>query len=184
MELLRLPFTAVGADYEEDMSLDLSPEDLVAHLALGKAQAVAKDYADALVIGGDTIVVHDGTLLGKPYTSEKAREMLQSLRGATHQIMTGLAVIDTKTGETRQAVSVSDLRFRDYTDEEIENYLQTGEPFDRAGAYALQGYASLFAQEIRGDYYSILGLSVVELRKILDEFGIDVWEGILGIEHG
>ena len=179
VELLRLPFEAVASAYEEDMSLLLPPRELVQHLALGKAQAVAMTYPDALVIGGDTIVVLKDRVMGKPHTPEEAREMLQALRGTTHQVVTGLAVIDTATGETKTSATVTDLTFKAYSDEEIENYLKTGEPFDRAGAYAIQGYASLFVEKIDGDYQGALGLSVVELVKILKGFDVDVWRAIL-----
>ncbi|MBI5370134.1 septum formation inhibitor Maf [Candidatus Uhrbacteria bacterium] len=178
MELMRLPFEAVASDYEEDMTLDLPVQELVQHLALGKAQAVVSRYKEALVIGGDTIVVLDEHRLGKPHTSERAREMLALLRGRTHQVMTGHAVIDTATGKTKTAVSISDVTFSAYTDEQIDAYVCTGEPLDRAGAYAIQGLASLFTQEIKGDYFGVLGLSVVTLARLLGEFGVDVWNNI------
>lgn len=179
MNLLCVPFEAVASDYEEDMTLDLPPADLVKHLALGKAQALATHYEDALILGGDTIVVLDEHRLGKPHTSERAREMLALLRGRTHQVMTGHAIVDTKTGETKTAVSISDVTFRFYSDEEIDRYVSTGEPIDRAGAYAIQGYASLFTDQIKGDYYGILGLSVTTMAGLLNEFGIDVWDEII-----
>jgi septum formation protein len=175
---MRLPFEAVASDYEEDMALAMPPSDLVQHLALGKAQAVAANYADALVIGGDTIVVLDEHRLGKPRTSERAREMLELLCGRTHQVMTGHAIIDTKSGETKTAVSITDVTFRAYSNEEIAAYIATGEPIDRAGAYAIQGYASLFTQEIKGDYFGILGLSVTTIAQLLDAFGVNVWDAI------
>lgn len=179
VELLGVPFEAVASAYEEDMSLSLPPRELVQHLALGKAQAVADSYSDALVIGGDTIVVLEGQVMGKPHTPEKAREMLEVLRGVTHQVMTGLAVVDTATGEVRSSVSVTDVTFKTYSDKEIENYVKTGEPLDRAGAYAIQGYASLFVEKIDGDYQGVLGLSARELSKALEAFGVDIWGSIL-----
>lgn len=178
MGLLCLPFEAVASDYEEDMTLDLPPSQLVQHLALGKAQAVAKKYTDALVIGGDTIVVLDDHRLGKPHTPERAKEMLVMLRGRTHQVMTGHAVIDTATGVTKTAVSMSNVTFSAYTEKQIDCYVATGEPLDRAGAYAIQGYASLFTEKIEGDYFGILGLSVTTLAELLLKFGVDVWASI------
>ncbi|PIR47875.1 septum formation inhibitor Maf [Candidatus Uhrbacteria bacterium CG10_big_fil_rev_8_21_14_0_10_50_16] len=178
MELLRLPFEVVASDYEEDMALDMAPEALVQHLALGKARAVVDTVGEGLVIGGDTIIVLESMVMGKPHTPERAREMLRLLRGKTHQVMTGLAVIDAVTNETRQAVSITDVTFTAYTDKEIDDYVATGEPLDRAGAYAIQGYASLFLEEMRGDYFGVLGLSVVDLARVLKEFDVDVWEGI------
>lgn len=178
MQLLRLPFEAVASDYEEDMTLDFPPNELVQHLALGKAQAVASTYSDALVIGGDTIVVVDQHRLGKPHTPDRAREMLELLRGRTHQVMTGHAIIDTKSKKTKTAVSISDVTFKNYSDKEIDAYVKTGEPIDRAGAYAIQGYASLFTEKIEGDYFGILGLSVVTIAELLSEFEIDVWDSI------
>lgn len=179
MQLLCVPFEAVASDYEEDMTLDFLPSELVQHLALGKAQAVATKYSDALVIGGDTIVVVDQHRLGKPHTPERAREMLELLRARTHQVMTGHAIIDTTSGESKTAVSISNVTFKNYTDKEIDDYVKTGEPIDRAGAYAIQGYASLFTEKIEGDYFGILGLSVFMLASMFREFGVDVWDSIV-----
>lgn len=179
LELLGLTFEAVASGYEEDMTREVSPRELVAELALGKAQTVAGVYPDALVIGGDTIVVFEKQVMGKPHTPEKAVEMLKTLRGQTHQVMTGLAIIDTATGKTKTDVCVNDVTFRNYSDREISNYVATGEPLDRAGAYAIQGYASLFVKEIRGDYQGVLGLSIATLAGMLRECGVEVWEGIL-----
>mgnify|MGYP001614186591 FL=1 len=92
--------------------------------------------------------------------------------------MTGLAIIDTESGRIKIDVSVSDVTFRSYSDKEIEDYINTGEPFGHAGAYAIQGYASLFADKIQGDYFGILGLSVTALARLLHEFEIDVWDFI------
>lgn len=178
MQLLRVPFESVASEYEEDMALDFPPHELVQHLALGKAQAVAKKFDDALVIGGDTIVVLDHHRLGKPHTPERAKEMLQLLRGKTHQVMTGHAIVDTKTGKSKTAVSITDVTFKAYTQTEIDDYVSTGEPIDRAGAYAIQGFASLFTEKINGDYYGILGMSVTTIAGLLKEFGIDVWDSI------
>jgi len=180
MELLCVPFEVRASNYEEDMTLALPPEELVQHLAVCKAQAVAVGVSAGLVIGGDTIISLDGRVMGKPHTEENAQEMLRALRGKTHQVLTGLAVIDVETGQTRQAINITNVTFKPYTDKEITDYVQTGEPLDRAGAYAIQGYASLFVQEIHGDYFGVLGLSLTDLAALLKEFGIDVWEGIVG----
>lgn len=178
MRLLRVPFEAVASDYEEDMTLAMEPPDLVQHLALGKAQAVAARSEDALVIGGDTIIVLNNQPFGKPHTPERAREMLGLLRGQTHQVMTGHAVMETATGRTKTAVSISHVTFFPYSDEVIEAYVATGEPLDRAGAYAIQGYGALLAKEILGDYDGILGMSVVVIAGLLREFGVEVWDAI------
>ncbi len=178
MALLHVPLEAVASDYEEDMTFDFPPDELVQHLALGKAQSVASKYADALVIGGDTIVVLDNHRLGKPHTPQRAREMLELLRGKTHKVMTGHAVIDTASGKIKTAVTVSNVTFKNYADKEIEDYVKTGEPIDRAGAYAIQGFASLFTEKIDGDYFGILGMSVTTIADLLKEFEIDVWKFI------
>ena len=178
MSLLKLPFEAMASDYDEDMTLEMEPAELVQFLALGKARAVTTQYEDALIIGGDTIVVLDNHRLGKPHTPERAREMLNLLRGRTHQVMTGHAIVDTKTGITKTAVSISNVTFGDYSDQHIEDYIKTGEPLDRAGAYAIQGFASLFLKEIKGDYFGILGLSITTLAELLQEFELDVWDSI------
>ncbi len=159
-----LPFTSIAPDYEEDMTLHSDPVTLAKELSLGKALAVAKENPDAVVIGADTFIAYDNVLLGKPHTKERAREMLEQLSGSTHAVVTGLAVVSLAEGKTAQDVAEARVTFRVITPEEIAAYIETGEPLDRAGAYAIQGGAAKFVEHVDGDYLGILGLPREKLR--------------------
>lgn len=160
-------FEAVASDYEEDMTLPMPPGELVKFLSKGKAESVAKNYTNSLVIGGDTFIAFEGKVLGKPHTEDKAREMLKMLSGKTHFVWTGIYVIDTDTQNFISDAVESKITFKDLSDQEIEDYIKTGEPLERAGAYAIQTIGNTFAEKIEGDYDAIVGLPTKELSEIL-----------------
>ena len=141
-------------------------EALVSENAARKAQAAAPEYADAIVIGADTIVAYDGVIYGKPVDRADAKRMLQTLSGNTHKVYTGICLIDTKTGKTVGGSSVCEVTFPKLKEREIEEYLDSGEPFDKAGAYGIQGRGALLVDHIEGDYYAVVGLSVSLLRRL------------------
>lgn len=172
LSLLGIPFTVIPSNYEEDMTLPLSPEKLVQHLALGKAQAVADPLSDAIVIGSDTFVSCNGKILGKPHTPEKAKAMLRMLSGKKHTLYTGLAIIDTEAKKTITDFTTTDIYFADMTDEDINDYVATKEPLDRAGAYALQEKGALYITRLDGDYFSAIGLPLRLVAKYLKELGV------------
>ena len=157
------------SDYEEDMTLDLSPHELAKYLSAGKAHAVAGKYKNAVIIAADTFVVFQGEILGKPHTKENAEKMLIKLSGNTHSVVTGLTIIDTATGETISEAHESKLYFREITQEEIDEYIDSGEPLGMAGAYAIQGGAGKFVEKIEGDRSSIIGLPMKALLKRLKQ---------------
>ena len=168
-----LQFEAVSPDYEEDMTLPLDATELAKVLSLGKAMAVAQLHPEAIVIGADTFIAHNGVVLGKPHTAERAKHMLQQLSGVTHQVITGLSVVCVESAQTIQVAEVAQVTFRTITSEEIDAYIATGEPLDRAGAYAIQSGAKKFVERTEGDYMSILGLPKDRLLKIFNsEFNI------------
>lgn len=159
-----LPFTVKVADIDETMTPGMPPEEAVADVSRRKALAVERRSTDT-VIAADTIVVVDGTILGKPADEADALRMLQLLSGRTHQVMTGLTVI---RGETiLSCTEITDVTFRSLSDAEIAAYIRSGEPMDKAGAYGIQGDASLFVTSIKGDYYNVVGLPVCRLATIL-----------------
>ncbi len=178
LEQIGLNFIVRPSDYEEDMKLDMEPMVLARHLSEGKAKdiAAAHQTEDIVVIGADSIVVCGGSVLGKPYTPEKAREMLQLLRGKTCQVITGYTLIDCLTGEVRSGAKSSNVRMRDYSDEEIDSYIATGEPLDKAGSYALQDKGVLLIDGIEGDYSNVIGLPLTDVALALRELGIEVWQ--------
>ena len=174
LEGLHIPFTVEKSDYEEDMSLPLAPRELAAHLALGKAAAVAAKHTDAIVIGADTLVVVGNEVFGKPGTPELARAMLKKLSGTTHTILTGIALIDADSGEWHTRTEETTVTFRKLSDAEIEEYLETGEPFDKAGGYAIQGKGARFVEKIEGRVDNAVGLPGDALLEELAKLGIAV----------
>jgi septum formation protein len=172
LEKAGLVFDIVISDYEENMSLPLSPSELAKYLSRGKAEAVAQRVENAVIISADTFISHKGKIIGKPHVPEKAKEMLRNFSGKTHSVITGFTIHDTADKKTISRAVETKVFFRELTDEEIDGYVATGEPLDKAGAYAIQGGASGFIEKIEGDYDNVVGLPVGEVLKILfGEFG-------------
>ena len=164
--LFRLPFTVQVADIDETMDLNKPPYDEVARVSRCKAEAVARG-ADDIVIAADTIVVCEGKVLGKPKDESDAKAMLTLLSGRDHQVMTGMCVLRGEKIVT--ATEVTDIHFRELSEAEIDAYIATGEPMDKAGSYGIQGGAALFCEKMVGDYYNVMGLPVCRLHAILHE---------------
>ena len=171
--LFHIPFEVRVADIDETMDLQKAPCDEVARVSRMKAMAVQRE-ADDVVIAADTIVVCDGQVLGKPADEADARRMLQLLSGRDHQVMTGLCVLrgDKQVSYTE----VTDIHFRSLTDREIDRYIATKEPMDKAGSYGIQGGAALFAEKLVGDYYNVMGLPVCRLGQILQQVAPELME--------
>ena len=162
--LFRIPFTVRAADIDETMDPAADPAAEVARVSLAKAQATPRQPED-VVIAADTIVVLDGAVLGKPADREDAVRMLTALSGRDHQVMTGLAVL--RGEQTLFHTEITDIHFRPLSEREIREYVATGEPMDKAGAYGIQGGAALFAEKMHGDYYNVMGLPVCKLWQML-----------------
>lgn len=164
LSLFGLPFTVRAADIDETMDPALLPFDEVGRVSRAKAMATMRE-ADDVVIAADTIVVCQGKVLGKPRNEAEAVEMLTLLSGRDHQVMTGCTVLRGEKSET--FTEVTDLHFRPLSKKEIEHYVATGEPMDKAGSYGIQGGAALFCQRLEGDYYNVMGLPVCALGERL-----------------
>ena len=165
LKLIGLPFVVRVADIDETMDLTRPAYDEVARVSRLKALAVERENPEDVVIAADTIVVCEGKVLGKPHSPEAARDMLRLLSGRDHQVMTGCTIL---RGE--QAVSfteVTDLHFRPLSDREIDRYVASGEPMDKAGSYGIQGGAALFCSHMAGDYYNVMGLPLCTLVQKL-----------------
>ena len=164
--MFHIPFTVRVADIDETMDPNKPVYDEVARVSSQKAAAVQALPTD-VVIAADTVVVCEGTVLGKPRDEADAAAMLRLLSGREHQVMTGLTVLrgDKKVCCTE----VTDIHFKPLTDREIRDYIQTGESMDKAGAYGIQGGAALFVERICGDYFNVVGLPVCKLGQILKE---------------
>lgn len=176
-EVLRaadIPLEAVPADVDEARQPNEAPEELVRRLAEAKARFAAARAASgepAIVVGADTEVVVDGLVLGKPASAEDARVMLRRLSGRAHGVITGLAVIRLPDGAMRAEQETTLVTFAPLTAQEIEDYVASGEPFDKAGAYAIQGRAGRFVTRVEGCYFNVVGLPLARLYRILREFG-------------
>ena len=176
LSLFGIPFTVRAADIDETMDPQKAPFDEVARVSRCKALALPRQPGD-VVVAADTIVVCQGKVLGKPHSPHQAVEMLKLLSGRDHQVMTGCTVIADGGSET--FTEVTDLHFRALTDEEIEAYVATGEPMDKAGAYGIQGGAALFCPRMEGDYYNVMGLPVCRLGQTLRRLAPEVMEAKL-----
>jgi septum formation protein len=170
-----IPFRVVPGDIDEN-NADLSgtPEQKAERLAYMKAKDVASGLDDGLVIGADTIVVCADEIFGKPADENDARRMLMKLGGREHQVITGIAVVDASSGKARTGHEVTRVRFAELTDREIEYYISSGEPFDKAGAYAIQGRAAIFVESLDGCYSNVVGLPLSRLYCLLKDFGVSV----------
>ena len=174
--LFHIPFAVRVADIDETMDPALSPYDEVARVSRLKALAVPREKTD-IVIAADTIVVCNGQVLGKPADQADARRMLRLLSGRDHQVMTGMTVLQ---GDREfVCTEVTDIHFRPLSDREIDRYIATSEPMDKAGSYGIQGGAALFAEKLVGDYYNVMGLPVCRLSQILKELADPTMEELL-----
>lgn len=171
---LGLDFTVDPSGSEESIRVDLPPNLIAVTLAENKAKDVARRHKDGLILGADTIVVIDGLILGKPRDKGQAVEMLSRLSGRWHSVYTGIALIDAKTGRQIKDYEESKVKFKNLSQREIENYINTGESLDKAGAYGIQGKGSLLVEKIEGCYYNIVGLPLFKLNTLLEEFGIEI----------
>ena len=171
--LFSVPFTVRVADIDEGMDLSQPVENEVARVSRLKAEAVSRKPGD-VVVAADTVVVCDGQVLGKPKDEADAYRMLRLLSGRDHQVMTGLTVLRGDTAVVH--TEITDIHFRKLTDKQINDYIRTGEPMDKAGSYGIQGGAALFVEGIRGDYFNVVGLPVCKLGEILEEIAPELME--------
>ncbi len=164
--LFHIPFVVRVADIDEGMDLSQPVENEVARVSRLKAEAIGRK-PDDVVVAADTVVVCDGQVLGKPKDEADAYRMLRLLSGRDHQVMTGLTVLRGDIAVVH--TEITDIHFRKLTDKQINDYIRTNEPMDKAGSYGIQGGAALFVEGIRGDYFNVVGLPVCKLGEILEE---------------
>lgn len=173
LEKTKLPFVIVVSEYEEDMTEDLPPNVLAEKLSRGKAEKVAKKHPNAVVIAADTFVLFENTLLGKPKSEDEAADMLRRISGKRLTVITGVTLLEH---ETQKEVSFSEetqLEMKELSDSEIQNYIATGEPMDKAGAFGMQELGASFVKRVEGDFFSAVGLPLYRLVQELKDFGID-----------
>lgn len=169
LSLTGLAFTVDAPDVDE--SCYLPPREAVKELSRRKALAAAKLHPGCVILAADTLVAVDDTALGKPLDTEDAFRMLRSLSGRWHQVYTGVTVVDAQ-GTVRSEVDATDVHFEAMSDEAIRRYIATKEPMDKAGAYAVQGIAGLWIDELRGSHTNVIGLPMALTRRLLEQVGL------------
>jgi septum formation protein len=167
MELLGFDYEIITANGDEDVPANQSPEETVTDLAYQKALAVFRFHRDRVVLGFDTLVHTDTSIYGKPKDQADAFQMLKELSGKTHVVVTGVAIL-TKA-KSKSFYTKTSVTFYPMTDQEIQDYIATGEPMDKAGAYAIQGYGARFVEQVQGDYFTIVGMPIARLYHELKE---------------
>lgn len=168
LQLLQLPFTVKVSDCDETVSYELTPKEVVMELSKRKATAVHTKGQKEIVIGSDTIVVINDEILNKPKDEKDAFEMLKKLSHATHSVFTGVTILTDEKEHT--FYEETKVTFYELTEEEIWAYIRTNEPFDKAGAYGIQGYGATLVKSIEGQYTTVVGLPVARLKKELQPF--------------
>lgn len=176
LEQLGVPFSLVVCPVDENVDKKLSFDRQVEILAERKARAAAREIAAGTVIGADTMVVCEGRALGKPADAPEAEKMLSFLQGKEHVVFTGLAIVQKPGLRVAVAHEQTRVKFRPLTPEQIRRYVATGEPLDKAGAYAIQELGAIFVERITGCYFNVVGLPLALLAKMLQECGIDILE--------
>jgi len=177
-ELLKqagIPFSVEIPGIEEAIEKSVSPRGLVLKLAGMKALAVSERFKKGYILSADTIVVHESEILGKPADKEEARRMLSRLSGEKHEVFTGLALMNASTGMLETGAEVTSVWMKHFDINHIEAYIATGEPFDKAGAYGIQGRAGLFIKKIDGCYTNVVGLPLGLLFDLISRMNVPIW---------
>lgn len=177
LALTGIPFRVDASDYGEETHPGLSPRALARRLSRHKAEAVAPRYGNAIIIAADTFITFKGKIFGKPRTPAEARRMLSMLNGRKHSVITGFTIMDTRTGKQVTKSVETKVYFKKMTSHEISAYVRSGEPLDKAGAYAIQGLGAALVSKIEGDYYNVVGLPLSALGEGLRKFGVTIFRG-------
>lgn len=178
LENANVKFDVVKSTIDEVILNQELPSQVVMRLAFEKCMDIASKNENDLVIGADTIVVLDDIILGKPKDKEDATSMIKKLSGKTHQVITGISLVNLNVNKKIIDYVVSNVKFKDLSEEDIKDYIQTNESLDKAGAYGIQGYGAILVEEIQGDYFNIVGLPISRLSDLLKKhFSINLFYG-------
>jgi len=169
-------FEVKTSDYEEDNTLTMAPKDLVLYHSLAKGRDVAKQLSEGVVISADTVVVFENQVLGKPRNEDEAREMLEKINGQAVDIISGIAVINIEPQKELQEFQITKVKMKQMSAGEIADYIKTGEPMDKAGAFAVQDRGAVFIEKIDGCYFNAVGLPLFKLNNLLNQLGVSVFE--------
>jgi len=168
-------YEIVSSNYEEDNTLDMEPKDLTMKHAIGKGTDVAKNLTEGIVIAADTLVEYNGCVLGKPHTPEKAKEMLNIISGNYVNVYTGLAIIEIN-GQTFQDFEKTKVKIKKLSEKEIDDYVASGEPLDKAGAFGTQEKGIFLVESVQGDYSNVVGLPLQKVYAIFQKLGISIFD--------
>jgi len=174
LEKTGLRFKVEPSNYEEVIPSETEPHELAQKISLEKAKVVASKHQNVIVIAADTFIVFGGKILGKPHTEKEARKMLEAISGKSHSVITGFSIIDTSNNKALSKSVETKIYVRKLTLAEIDAYVKSREPLDKAGAYAIQGLGAVFVEKIEGDYFNVIGLPLSALTEALKEFGINI----------
>ncbi len=175
LKQIGLSFSIDPADVDERLLPNERPDAYAVRVALDKARVAAARAGGGIIIAADTIVVLEDAILGKPVDASDAARMLGLLSGRQHRVITGLVVLDASAGRSLSRTSVTSVWFRELSVQEIDSYVQSGEPLDKAGAYGIQEKGALLVRKIEGCYFNVVGLPLALLGEMLAEFGISLW---------
>ena len=171
LKMAGLKFSVIPSDIPEYVPDSVPPEKRSGFLAELKASAMSVFHPQDIIIGADTVVLCEGRILGKPKTAEEAREMLSFLSGKVHSVLTGVSIIYSDDEDADTFISETKVEFYPLSEEEIDAYVATGEPMDKAGAYGIQGKGCRLVKRIEGDYFTVVGLPVAEVMRRLKAHG-------------
>jgi septum formation protein len=174
LKQIGLEFNVITSNVDEDIQDYTSPEDLVEKLSYIKAEDVAKCTKKGIIIGADTVVVHNDKILGKPTNEEDAKIMLKALSGDSHRVITGITVLDVENEKCITTHVKTIVNFKKLSLAALEGYVASNEPFDKAGSYGIQGLGAVLVEKIEGCYFNVVGLPISRLAEVLKEFGITV----------
>lgn len=178
LENTNTKFEIIKSEIDEVILDNELPSQVVMRLAFEKSIDIALKHPDSLVIGADTVVVLNNNILGKPKDSSDAFNMIKQLSGKTHQVITGISLINLNANQKIIDYVVSNVKFKNISEEDIKDYIQTNESLDKAGAYGIQGFGAMLVEEIQGDYFNIVGLPISRLSDLLKKhFNINLFYG-------
>lgn len=169
-------FEIKESSYVEDNDMAMEPKKLVMHHSIEKARDVAKYINSGIVIGSDTLVVYNNQVMGKPRDEDNARQMLVGMNGGVCEVLSGIAVIDVDNQKEILDYELTTVKMKPMTEQEIENYIQSGEPMDKAGAFGIQGKGGAFIEKINGGYSNVVGLPLFKLNNMLDKLGVSIFD--------
>lgn len=175
LDQIGLEFDILPSEYKEDMTMKLTSQALAKELAHGKAQAVAQKARSGVVIGCDTFIEHGKKRIGKPKNKKEAADILKNISGQTVKIYSGIAIIDLDQKKEVVDCEITKIKLKKLSQKEIEAYIETGEPLDKAGAFAIQGRGAIFIEKIEGCYSNVVGMPLYKLYNNLQKLGVEIF---------